>query len=93
MEQEKIICAAVRLEDGKIFFGHRHPHCLEAMNDQLSWLKTRKEIASLAKEQGFMTTKARFVDREEALQIALAADQVLNKEQIRGKSLYSEDLY
>jgi hypothetical protein len=40
-----------------------------------------------------VTSNGRFVDRKEALIIALENDQVLDKSQIRGDNLYSEDLY
>jgi len=43
--------------------------------------------------QGFLTSKGRFVDRKEALKIALENDQVVDRTQIRGENLYSEDLY
>jgi hypothetical protein len=43
--------------------------------------------------QGFLTDQGRFVDRKEALQIALAAGQVLNPDDVRGARLYSEDLW
>ena len=43
--------------------------------------------------QGFLTSKGRFVDRKEALKIALENDQVIDRTQIRGENLYSEDLY
>ncbi len=90
---EKIICAAVLLEDGRIFYGHRHTHCLEALSSQLSWTLNRQQISALKKEQGFVTTHNRFVGREEALQIALAQNQIKDLSQIRGTDLYSEDLY
>lgn len=44
-------------------------------------------------EQGFLTSKNRFVSREEALQIALKENQVLDLKEIRGNRLFSEDLY
>lgn len=39
---EIIICAAILLVDtNKIYYGHRHNHCLEAINGQLSWTMNR----------------------------------------------------
>ncbi len=94
-EKEIVVCAAVRSGD-KIWRGHRHGHALQAMNDELSWDKSRKELVgeSYRSEQGFITTHNRFVSREEgrALQDAagiLSADPV----GYRGKTLFSEDLY
>ena len=92
--KEKIICAAIQIvETGKVFYGHRHNHCFTALNDCLSWTMNRQEIAFVEKIQGFVTSNGRFVDRKEALIIALENDQVLDKSQIRGDDLYSEDLY
>lgn len=92
--KEFIICAAIRHEDtGKIYYGHRHNHCLEASNGELSWKLSREEITKIKRTQGFITSTNRFVEREEALLIALANNQVLDVTQLRGKQLYSEDLY
>lgn len=44
------------------------------------------------KHQGFLTTKGRFVDREEALKIAIAGDQVIVKYESQTE-LYSEDMW
>ena len=53
----------------------------------------RQEISKVEKIQGFITSKNRFVDRKEGLIIALDNDQVIDKTQIIGDSLYSENLY
>lgn len=91
---EFIICAAIRHEDtGKIYYGHRHNHCIDASNGELSWTLNRQEISKIKRTQGYITNKNRFVDRKEALQIALANNQVIDIKQIRGNELYSEDLY
>ena len=44
-------------------------------------------------EEGFLTSKNRFVNREEGLQIALKQNQVIDLKEIRGNRLFSEDLY
>lgn len=91
--KEFIICAAIRIDDiGKIFYGHRHNHCIEAMNGELSWTMNRQEISKVKKTQGFITNQNRFVGREEALTIALENNQVLDMTGI-SKQLFSEDLY
>lgn len=91
---EFIICSAIKIEEtGKIFYGHRHNHCIEAMNGELSWIMNRQEINKVKKEQGFITNLNRFVSREEGLEIALRNNQVKDLKEIRGKQLYSEDLY
>lgn len=43
--------------------------------------------------QGFLDDEGRFLDRKEALQVALAAGQVLNPADIRANQLFSEDLW
>jgi hypothetical protein len=92
--KEFIICAAIRIDDsGKVYYGHRHNHCLEALCGELSWFMNRQEVSGIKKTQGFITSQNRFVDRKEGLVIALANDQVLGKKEIRGDELYSEDLY
>lgn len=91
---EKIICAAIQIvKTGKIYYGHRHPHCIEAMNGELSWTMNRQEIGKVEKIQGFITNENRFVDRKEGLKIALANNQVKDVSDVRGDNLHSEDLY
>lgn len=89
---EIIICSAIKVND-IIFRGHRHCHCFSALNDQLSWSRTREQIEKLSNEQGFVTSHNRFVNRVTALEIATSSGQVINKSLVRGKQLYSEDLY
>lgn len=90
--KEFIICAAIRLDTGKIYYGHRHPHCIEAMNGELSWTMNRQRIAVVGKLQGFVTNTNRFVDRTEAAIITLEAKQI-EKLKYSSIELYSEDLY
>jgi hypothetical protein len=92
--KERIICAAIKIvETGKVYYGHRHDQCLNSLNGELSWTMNRQEISKIEKVQGFVTSESRFVDRKEGLKIALENDQVIDKIQIRGNDLYSEDLY
>lgn len=92
--KEFIICAAIKIEDtGKIYYGHRHDQCFAAANSALSWTMNRQQISKIKKTQGFVTSTNRFVNRTEALLIALENNQVIDKSQIRGDELYSEDLY
>jgi len=87
--QEYILCAAIHNPDEKdlggmplIYCGHRHHNIL--------WQGTH--VSRKQKHQGFLTSKGRFVSREDALIIALRAKQVY-LENIRGNKLFSEDLY
>ena len=92
--KERIICAAIQIADtGKVFYGHRHDQCINSLNSELSWTMNRQQIAQVKKVQGFVTTSGRFVNRRDALIIALENNQVLDKREIRGDELYSEDLY
>lgn len=94
MDKEIIICSAILVEStGKLFRGHRHNNCFDAMSGELSWSMTRKEISSLNVIQGFMTSSNRFVGRKEGLEIALLSGQVLDIGNIRNGQLYSEDLW
>jgi hypothetical protein len=52
-----------------------------------------RDAESGENEQGFLTSKNRFVSREEALIIALRENQVMDINEIRGNRLFSEDLY
>lgn len=81
---------------GLVFSGWRHSDCFVAMDAWSSRLsdREREEIGAQAlagRNQGFLTSLGRYVDRHEALAIAIAADQVRLRP---GKeTLYSEDLY
>jgi hypothetical protein len=91
---ERIICSGIQITStGKVYNGHRHNHCIEAMNGELSWSMNRQQISKIEKVQGFVTSHGRFVTREEGLIIAVAQNQVLDATQIRGNQLFSEDLY
>lgn len=94
--EEFIICAAIlHDESGKVYFGHRHCHCFEASNGELSWTMNREQITKVKRTQGFVTSLKRFVNREEAMLIALKNNQVktLLPNERPNKELYSEDLY
>ncbi len=78
---EKIICAAVQMDDGYIVYGHRHHNALQAANDIPKYAGT---VASNRPQQGFVTSEGRFVDRREAYKIVFGRGE---------KDLYSDDLY
>lgn len=106
---EKIICAAVwykelqcnypniptdvylpkNIDKGVVFSGHRHAQCIYTK----CAITGLKDSESGDNEQGFLTSKNRFVSREEALEIALKENQVLDLKEIFGNRLFSEDLY
>ena len=70
----------VNIDTGYVICGLRHHNCV--MNMKTGW-KKYKHV------QGFLTSKDRFVTREEAVDIALAAKQIPE----RVTRLFSEDLY
>lgn len=88
--KEYIVCAAIHNPEEKdmsneplIYCGLRHHNIL--------WQS--KLVSRNLHHQGFLTSKGRFVSREEGLIIALENNQVLDKKEIRGNRLFSEDLY
>lgn len=54
----------------------------------------QNEVSRKPQDQGFYTSKGRFVDRKEAMKIAIESEQVL-EEKLHNPSvgLFSEDLY
>jgi hypothetical protein len=105
---ERIICSAVwykdipkvkdipfestnpiNCESGLVFSGFRHGHCIYTK----CAITGLRDCESGDNEQGFLTSKNRFVSREEALIIALRENQVIDLSQIKGDRLFSEDLY
>jgi len=87
---EIVICAAVRLEDGRIFRGHRHTDALRTSCDVVG--DTWK--CPYGDDQGFITSRNRYVTREEALQLQHAAGiPSACPSGYRARQLFSEDLY
>jgi hypothetical protein len=93
---EYIICAAIHFDDGLkhahqpvniksgfVLCGRRH-HNVFVSYSILAFGTPKNE-----KKQGFLTSKDRFVDREEAGSIALSAGQINEP----NNCLFSEDLY
>ena len=95
-KKEYLLCAAIRRVEErdcpkvyweqfhdiyKIEIGWRHPDILHRFG---------KEVSRKPNDQGFYTSKGRFVTREEGLKIATEAGQV---KEIIGGVLTSEDLY
>jgi len=88
LDTEIVICSAVLAADGRVFRCHRHHDGLRVL-----------EAAGVAygaheQEQGFVTSRNRYVDRYEALRIQRAAGiESVAPGGYRGKQLFSEDLY
>jgi hypothetical protein len=91
-EQEICICSAVIAEDGRIFRGHRHHHCIWILED----LDLKLKYGPSNETQGFITSRNRYVNRLEAFQLQKAAGiPSANKTGYREglQELFSEDLY
>ena len=96
---EYILCAATWFDDNKqylyqpknintglVFCGHRHGCIFQQIGGTV---KERQDIGIYQKEQGFLTNLNRFVDREEAAQIAFDSGQIETPKD----TLFSEDIY
>jgi hypothetical protein len=96
---EYILCAAIWFDDGKSYLnqpnnittglvlcGWRHG-CIFPQIGGL--VKERQQLGIFEKEQGFLTSKNRFVNRKEAGKIAFERGQT---EELK-ETLFSEDLY
>jgi hypothetical protein len=103
---EYIACAAIwykelptqtylpkNITNGIVVCGHRHSHCIDIVKT-LSNLRTVKISPDGVGEtiQGFLTNTNKFVDREEAVLIAVNANQIIN-EYYNSNMLFSEDIY
>ncbi len=94
---EIVICAAIRADDGYIVRGHRHNDAIRTMRGMPRYVDSK---APYGDDQGFITSKNRYVDRREACQIQQAAGIPSFYEQgdephkaFWNGELYSEDLY
>jgi len=86
---EQCICAALRLANGEVWRGHRHDNCIQVAGKAGV---SRDDIAEA--EQGFITSRNRFVGREEGAQIQNRAGIVsAHTGQPIAEMLFSEDLY
>ncbi len=86
--KEKILCAAIHNPNEKDLAGEPLIYCGLRHNNIL-WQS--KAVSRNPYHQGFLTSYGRFVDRKEALKIALENNQVIGK--LYGDELYSENLY
>ena len=71
--REYVKCAALRLQNGELFYGVDHADCFEQMMAQYGEDKA-VELSDTC-DDGFMTNTHRFVDRNEAYALAQAAKQ------------------
>ena len=98
--EERIICSAIWFDDdiaranqnvisGFVVAGLRHSDCFRTAS-----VFDPEYKYNYRSKQGFLTSGNRFVDRKEALSIAISARQVKKKELHNPLiGLFSEDLY
>lgn len=100
-DPEIVICSAIRLPNGKIFRGHRHGDCIQTASYFVDYRNKCEDPdypepwnCSMCIDQGFITSKNRYVGREEGLQLQLKAGITSASEDgYRKSQLFSEDLY
>ena len=91
MEPEIVICAAILCENGEIIRCHRHGDGMMAARHR-GWELYKAEDAG-TRQQGFITSRGRYVDRKEGLALQKAAGiPSFDKDGYR-YMLFSEDLY
>lgn len=86
---ERIAAAAIRFNGVVVTLPPpaRHHNCIRAAHD-VGYENWRPEH-----EQGFVTDTGRFVDREEAARIAVAANQLIERAMRHPLGLFSEDVW
>lgn len=91
-EQRRVVCSAVLFEDNTVILGARHwdGHMrVQVQRLSLSAKRCmRKEVS-----QGFVDQHGTYMDRKEALKVALAAGQRAYRCGGDEHQLYSENLY
>lgn len=91
-DREQCICAAIKLTNGEVWRGHRHDGAIKYAMDAGV---TKQEIYDA--EQGFITSRNRFVGREEGARLqhdaGIVSAETGNLPEREGGMLFSEDLY
>jgi hypothetical protein len=103
VSREFCVCAAILLDDGRVIRGHRHSDCVR------TWAMWRSvegrfhdyvvdpetQATGLREDQqGFLTSRGRFVNRTVAMQLQRAiSDRAPKGHVLKGEELLSEDLY
>lgn len=85
---EICICSAMKTTEGKVYRGHRHGDCVKAIAGR------NLKVSPLPSSQGFITSRNRYVTREEGRILQdKAGIKSVDPSGYKGKTLYSEDLY
>lgn len=100
MKTEFILCSAIRRKEPKDCVVHYHDNDIYSI--ELGYrhcdifARFGDEVSNKLEDQGFYTSRGRFVDRHEAFFIAYHANQIpisLYDERGKDAKLFSEDLY
>ena len=87
---EKMIHGPKNIESGFVICGRRHHNCINMFAKMVGFPYDENGHKLMRTErQGFLTNTDRFVEREEAAQIAFECGQITQHKIV----LYSEDLY
>lgn len=91
-KQRRVVCSAIRAEDGELLLGIRHYSTdmhkqIDAREDGAKFENGRRET------QGFVDQYGVFLTRKEAYQVAKAAGQIIYPHACTNEELYSEGLY
>ena len=88
----RIVCAAIRAEDGMVMTGIRH-----YSGDMFSQIMARNDGEKFAHrsgdDKGFVDQKGKYYTRQEAWDVAIKANQIIRKIDGQDGFLYSENLY
>lgn len=88
----RVVCAAIRANDGDLLLGIRHYSVdmhsqIDARRDGWKFENGHRGV------QGFVDQYGAFMTRKEAYQVALAANQIIRPQACVNEELYSEGLY
>lgn len=86
--QQRVVCAAIQNDAGYIVCGPRHYDHI--MREQII---NGLQDFSARNEQGFVDQFGKFLTREEAYKVAVAAGQIVRRCGGDEGTLYSENLY
>lgn len=92
MKHRRIVCAAIRADDGDILLGIRH-----YSRDMIVQIDQRSDGEKFKNrsgdDQGFVDHKGEYLTRKQAFIVAKQAGQIIYPDACRGETLYSEGLY
>lgn len=94
LAEPRIVCAAIRDEDGQVVVGPRHMD--KTMRETIMNLKDSDSNRWRCAEQGFIDQFGKFYTRTEAWQVAEKNNQIHRRcggDSANGGTLYSENLY